>query len=88
MIDRVRIPYRSGIFAEKIRSWQYMAGARHRFFTLRMKPGNWKVDRLFRCGHCEEHAVITGRKKAVCPGCKKHMTLEATHVVAYERSFS
>lgn len=84
MSDRIRIPYTGGVFELKVRVWRYDAGVRHRPFILRIKPGNWKEDRLFHCGHCEEHAVVTGRKKAACPGCRKRMTLMATETVAYE----
>lgn len=84
MTNRIRIPYTGGVIYGKIRDWQYFAGVCHRPFTLRVTPGNWKEDRLFYCSHCKEHAVITGRKKAVCPGCKKQMTLMATETIYYE----
>ena len=88
MTTRHRIPYTSGIFREKLRGWNHHAGIYGYTFTTTLKPGNWKVDRLFHCGQCNQHAMITGRKKALCPGCHKQMTLEATHVVPHERQVS
>lgn len=79
-----RIPYHSGVFQQKIDFWVALAGAGGRAFSIHHREANWKIERLFLCEHCEEHAVITGRKKARCPGCRKPMLEHANYVVPYD----